>query len=72
MMTKKERTAWQNGYLIACCNLANLHRTPEVASDVLAEAGITKAELARMDLTEYDLRALADIRDARSKDPICN
>lgn len=72
MMTKKEREAWQNGYLIACCNIHGLHRIPEVASDVLAEGGITKSDVLKMDLTEYDQRLLAEIREARNKDPLCN
>lgn len=72
MMTKEERAAWQNGYLIACCNLANMHDRPCLASDVLAEGGITKSEVEQMDLSEYDRRALDKIRKARSKDPICN
>lgn len=69
-MTDAERAAFNRGYLIACCNLANLHNEPCIASDVLLEAGISAAEVKAMDLTEYDMRALREIRRARTTDPI--
>lgn len=69
-MTEAEEAAWKNGYLIACCNLTNLHDRPELANDVLAEAGITKAEVKRMKLSDYDKRALREIRKARREDPL--
>ena len=61
---------FKHGYLIACCNLANLHNEPDMASDVLIECGISSAEVARMDLTDYDAIALREIRKARRLDPI--
>ncbi len=64
------QTAFNTGYLIACCNLTNMHDQPCLASDVLAEAGITAANVAEMDLTEYDLRALEKIRTARALNPL--
>lgn len=69
-MTEAEEAAWKNGYLIACCNLANMHGTPCIASDVLAEAGISPAEVKAMDLSDYDKRALREIRRARREDPL--
>lgn len=69
-MTKAEIAAWKNGYLIACCNLTNLHDRPELASDVLAEADISKTDVRRMKLPEYDQKALREIRKARQDDPI--
>jgi uncharacterized membrane protein len=69
-MTEAEIKAWKNGYLIACCNLTNMHDQPSLASDVLAEAAITEANVEAMELTEYDLRALAKIRTARALDPL--
>ena len=69
-MTEREIAAWKNGYLMACCNLANMHDQPSLASDVLAEAAITEANVKAMELTEYDLRALAKIRTARALDPL--
>ena len=69
-MTDAERAAFNRGYLIACCNLANLHNEPCIASDVFLEAGINAAEVKAMDLTEYDMRALREIRKARPTDPI--
>jgi hypothetical protein len=69
-VTDAERAAFNRGYLIACCNLANLHNEPCIASDVLLEAGISAAEVKAMDLTEYDMRALREIRKARTTDPI--
>jgi hypothetical protein len=69
-MTKAEKAAFNHGYLLACCNLMNLHNEPELASDVLAEAGITEADVKVMDLTEYDALALLEIRRARPRDPL--
>lgn len=72
MSVKRERAAFNHGYLLACCTLVNLRHAPEVACDVLGEAGITEAEVKAMDLTEYDARALARIRESRPAqgDPI--
>ena len=69
---KLRQNSFSNGYLLACCNLVNLHDRPELANDVLGEAGITQAEVKAMDLSEYDARALAKIREARPNlgDPI--
>lgn len=72
MSAKKEKIAFYNGYLLACCNLANLHDRPCLASDILAEAGMTEADIAEMDLCEYDIKALESIRTARRDDPIAN
>lgn len=58
------------GYLIACCNIANLHNQPDIAADVLAEASISEKEVKAMDLSEYDSQALEEIRRCRSEDPI--
>lgn len=71
-MTEAETLAFKTGYLIACCNLVNLHDEPCIASDVLAEAGITTADVRAMDLCEYDAKALRAIRKARPShdDPI--
>lgn len=69
-MNHAEKSAFNLGYLIACCNIQNLHDDPVIASDVLAEAGITRAELKDMDLNNYDSKALRAIRKARPLDPI--
>lgn len=69
-MTDAEEAAFKVGYLIVCCNLVNLHDEPFLAADVLYEAGITEADVKAMDLTEYDLRALREIRKARRDDPL--
>ena len=61
---------FNRGYLIACCNLANLHGVPSMASDVLMEAGINAAVVKRMDLSHYDAAALKEIRTAGPDDPI--
>jgi len=63
-------TEFNRGYLIACCNLTNLHDRPELASDVLMAAGIVAAEVKAMNLTDYDAKALRKIRKARGDDPI--
>lgn len=69
-MTDAEKRAFNRGYLIACCNVANLHDEPCIASDVLAEAGISKREVKAMDLAEYDSAALREIRKSRTQDPL--
>lgn len=71
-MTEAEERAFNAGYVIACCNIYNLHGDACMASDVLIEAGITKSQVAAMDLSEYDTRALKEIRKARSEDPLRN
>ncbi len=53
---------FNRGYLIACCDMMNLHGDSRIASDTLAQAGITQSDVKKMDLTEYDAAALADIR----------
>ncbi len=69
-MSEAEKLAFNNGYLIACCNLANMHGEHCLACDVLGEAGITKSEVKAMDLCEYDAKALKKIRKARRDDPL--
>ena len=66
----REKAAFAHGYVLACCNIANLHNEPVIAADILAEAGITEAEIAGMDLSDYDAMALEEIRRARGEDPI--
>ncbi|MET3602193.1 hypothetical protein [Martelella mangrovi] len=61
---------FKRGYLIACCNLVNLHHDTVVANDVLQQCGISENDVSRMNLTEYDAVALAEIREGRSFDPI--
>jgi hypothetical protein len=68
-MSDAETLAFKTGYLLACCNLHNLHDQPTMARDVLAEASITTADVKAMDLSEYDIKALREIRDTRD-DPI--
>ncbi len=60
---------FQRGYTIACCNLEGLHGCSEVAFDVFSQAGVTRDEIARMDLTDYDLKALAEIEKGRRGSP---
>ncbi|ANA12888.1 hypothetical protein [Acetobacter oryzifermentans] len=64
------RAAFGNGYLIACCNIHNMHNEPSIAADILSQADITISEVMAMDLSEYDASALEEIRAARSNDPI--
>jgi hypothetical protein len=59
------KAAFSHGYLLACCNVANLHGHPEIAFDILSELGISKAEVEAMDLCDYDLDALKEIETAR-------
>lgn len=72
MSKDAEALAFKAGYLIACCNIAHLHDEPGIACDVLAEAGITQADVKAMELCDYDARALKEIRKQRPErgDPI--
>jgi hypothetical protein len=69
-LEEARRLDFNRGYLIACCNIANLHNEECIASDVLIEAGIVQSDVTAMDLNEYDAAALVRIRAARSDDPI--
>lgn len=69
-MSDAEKSAFKAGYLLACCNLVHLHDEDCLAADVLAEAGLTKADIRTMDLTDFDKRVLKKIRKARRNDPI--
>lgn len=62
------KQAFAHGYLLACCNIMNLHGDSVIAFDVLAEAGISEDEATAMDLCEYDEKALAKIRAERSRE----
>ena len=60
-MTQKEKDLeFARGYVIACCNLVNLHDQPGMAHDVLLELGLKKDELQAMDLTDYDMAAFKE------------
>ena len=50
------------GYVLACANLVNLHDEPGMAADVMAQLGITWADVLRMKLSDYDMDALQKIR----------
>lgn len=65
-----KRKNFNAGYLIACCNIYNMHNEEGIASDILNELGITEDEVKALDLTEYDAKALVEIRKAQSTDPI--
>jgi hypothetical protein len=69
-LEKAEKDGFNSGYMLACCNLTNMHDQPGLASDVLAEAGMTEADVAAMGLSEYDRRALAEIRKGRATNPL--
>lgn len=61
----KEKAAFNHGYLLACCNIVNLHDRPEIAFDILQELGVSKAEVKAMQLCDYDKKALKEIEQAR-------
>lgn len=67
---KSRKKNFNAGYLIACCNVFNMHNEEGIAADILAEAGITEEEVKALGLSEYDADALVEIRKARSEDPI--
>lgn len=60
----------KRGYLIACCNIENLHNETDIAADVLIECPISQEDVDGMDLSDYDAEALERIRAARAEDPI--
>lgn len=64
-----EKTAFEHGYVLACCNIVNLHDEPTIAHDTLSELGITRSEIKAMNLSEYDLKALRKIERDRSRSP---
>lgn len=57
------------GYTLACSNLVNLHDQPGIAADVMAQAGISWEEVEAMGLTEYDMKALREIKEERASEP---
>ena len=63
-----KRQQFNAGYLLACCNISNMHNAESIASDVLNELGITEDEVKALDLSEYDAKALNKIRKARGND----
>lgn len=65
----RERCAFNTGYVIALCNLQNLHGSSECAHDVLSELGVTRREIAEMDLSDYDKAALRKIERGRAESP---
>lgn len=62
---ERVKAAFNHGYVIACCNITNLHDEPGIAHDTLRELGVTKAEVKKMGLCDYDAKALRDIERAR-------
>ncbi len=65
-MTEAEIKAFNAGYMIACCNFVNMHNEPTVGAEVLAQAGMTRADVKAMDLSEYDMLALKEmVRNSR-------
>lgn len=62
------KTAFNQGYLAACLRFGADH--PELASEALADAGITEAAIMDMDLTDDDKATLTAIRRANLHDPI--
>lgn len=61
---------FNHGYVIACCNLLHSHNEDSLAADLLAEAGLSEADIEALNLDEYDARALKTIREAIHDDPI--
>ena len=70
-LREAKKQAFNQGYLIACCNVANMHNEPSIACDVLAECDLTEDDIKVADLSEYDATALSEIRRSRGdRDPI--
>lgn len=58
------KAEFKRGYILACCNLINMHGTNTETIDLFQQLGITQDEIAAMDLSEYDLSALTDLETA--------
>lgn len=69
-LATESKRSFNAGYLIACCNLCNMHNEESIAADLLSQVDITRSEVAAMDLSEYDSNALQIIRRSRIPDPI--
>lgn len=57
-LEEAKRTNFNIGYTLAVANLINLHDTPSVAADVMAQTDITLKEITAMGLSDYDLKPL--------------
>lgn len=68
--TEGEKRAFNAGYVLACCNLQNLHDEPTIAADVLREIGISRSQVRDMGLSEYDMSALREILKSTSNHPL--
>ncbi|KAB2728213.1 hypothetical protein [Brucella anthropi] len=64
-----EKSAFEHGYVLACCNIVNLHDEPTIAHCTLSELGVTRTAVKAMDLSEYDLKALRKIERSCSRSP---
>lgn len=64
-----EKIAFEHGYVLACCNIVNLHDEPTIAHCTLSELGVTRAAVKEMNLSEYDLKALRKIEGGCSGSP---
>jgi hypothetical protein len=69
-LAESRKKNFNAGYLIACCNLFNMHNEEGMAADILAEATITEEEVKALGLSEYDAAALVEIRKSAKDDPI--
>lgn len=56
-----EKIAFEHGYVLACCNIVNLHDEPTIAHDTLSELGVTRQAVKAMNLSEFDMKALRKI-----------
>ena len=62
-------TEFELGYVIACANLVNLHDQPGMAADVMSALGVSWKQIEIADLTDYDMRALREIKREKSVRP---
>ncbi|MDR6181996.1 hypothetical protein [Asaia bogorensis] len=70
-LAQSEKRSFNHGYLIACCNISHLHDEPSIARDVLAECGLSTRDISTIELSDYDAKALSEIRVSRGdQDPI--
>ena len=64
-----EKIAFEHGYVLACCNIVNLHDEPTIAHDALSELGVTRQAVKAMNLSEFDMKALRKIERGSAGSP---
>ncbi|MBA8851247.1 hypothetical protein FHW20_002182 [Ochrobactrum intermedium] len=59
----KERIEFQRGYVLACANIVNLHGPDVNVAEGFAQLNISRDDLKRLDLCDYDQNAIHALED---------